>query len=335
MSSLTRNHVIMKTQFSNAPFFLLPLFAILFLITSCGSFSPVGYYNDGIYGDIPPPRKQYNNKTDGKYYKKYFGDKAKELADNNRDMAVDSLSKPTQNYRDIDNININVYGYGSHGFYHDYNYHWNDYYYRPWWRHYRYRPWHSWSYYYEPYYYGWSHYSPYYTFYPYSYYGYNPYYHYYGSSYYTNPNQYVASSGRRGAPVRGTSNMRSNSTNSLSGDSYQIQRRFANGTINTVNYNVGRRTSSNASTSAVKESGQNDGSNFMTRDYSSKRNYRSSSNLKNISSSNNSYQNRQSRSSNNNFNTSRSSNRSYNFGNSRSSRSSSGSSSRSSSSGRR
>ena len=335
MSSLTRNHVIMKTQFSNAPFFLLPLFAILFLITSCGSFSPVGYYNDGIYGDIPPPRKQYNNKTDGKYYKKYFGDKAKELADNNRDMAVDSLSKPTQNYRNIDNININVYGYGSHGFYHDYNYHWNDYYYRPWWRHYRYRPWHSWSYYYEPYYYGWSHYSPYYTYYPYSYYGYNPYYHYYGSSYYTNPNQYVASSGRRGAPVRGTSNMRSNSTNSLSGDSYQIQRRFANGTINTVNYNVGRRTSSNASTSAVKESGQNDGSNFMTRDYSSKRNYRSSSNLKNISSSNNSYQNRQSRSSNNNFNTSRSSNRSYNFGNSRSSRSSSGSSSRSSSSGRR
>lgn len=325
----------MKTQFSNAPFFLLPLFAILFLITSCGSFSPVGYYNDGIYGDIPPPRKQYNNKTDGKYYKKYFGDKAKELADNNRDMAVDSLSKPTQNYRNIDNININVYGYGSHGFYHDYNYHWNDYYYRPWWRHYRYRPWHSWSYYYEPYYYGWSHYSPYYTYYPYSYYGYNPYYHYYGSSYYTNPNQYVASSGRRGAPVRGTSNMRSNSTNSLSGDSYQIQRRFANGTINTVNYNVGRRTSSNASTSAVKESGQNDGSNFMTRDYSSKRNYRSSSNLKNISSSNNSYQNRQSRSSNNNFNTSRSSNRSYNFGNSRSSRSSSGSSSRSSSSGRR
>ena len=335
MSSLTRNHVIMKTQFSNAPFFLLPLFAILFLITSCGSFSPVGYYNDGIYGDIPPPKKQYNNKTDGKYYKKYFGDKAKELADNNRDMEVDSLSKPTQNNRDIDNININVYGYGSHGFYHDYNYQSNDYYYRPWWRHYRYRPWHYWSYYYEPYYYGWSHYSPYYTYYPYSYYGYNPYYHYYGSSYYTNPNQYVASSGRRGAPVRATSNMRSNSTNSLSGDSYQIQRRFANGTINTVNYNVGRRTSSNASTSAVKESGQNDGSNFMTRDYSSKRNYRSSSNLKNISSSNNSYQNRQSRSSNNNFNTSRSSNRSYNSGNSRSSRSSSGSSSRSSSSGRR
>ena len=325
----------MKTQFSNAPFFLLPLFAILFIITSCGSFSPVGYYNDGIYGDIPPPKKQYNNKTDGKYYKKYFGDKAKELADNNRDMEVDSLSKPTQNNREIDNININVYGYGSHGFYHDYNYHWNDYYYRPWWRHYRYRPWHSWSYYYEPYYYGWSHYSPYYTYYPYSYYGYIPYYHSYGSSYYTNPNQYVASSGRRGAPVRGTSNMRSNSTNSLSGDSYQIQRRFANGTINTVNYNVGRRTSSNASTSAVKESGQNDGSNFMTRDYSSKRNYRSSSNLKNISSSNNSYQNRQSRSSNNNFNTSRSSNRSYNYGNSRSSRSSSGSSSRSSSSGRR
>ena len=325
----------MKTQFSNAPFFLLPLFAILFLITSCGSFSPVGYYNDGIYGDIPPLRKQYKNKTDGKYYKKYFGDKAKELADNNRDMEVDSLSKPTQNNRDTDNININVYGYGSHGFYHDYNYHWNDYYYRPWWRHYRYRPWHSWSYYYEPYYYGWSHYSPYYTYYPYSYYGYNPYYHYYGSSYYTNPNQYVASSGRRGAPLRETSNMRSNSTNSLSGDSYQIQRRFANGTINTVNYNVGRRTSSNASTSAVKESGQNDGSNFMTRDYSTKRNYRSSSNLKNISSSNNSYQNRQSRSSNNNFNTSRSSNRSYNSGNSRSSRSSSGSSSRSSSSGRR
>ena len=335
MKILTRNHVIMKTQFSNAPIFLLPLFAVLFLITSCGSFSPVGYYNDGIYGDILSPKKQYNNSTDGKYYKKYFGDKAKELADNNRNVEVDSLSKPTKNNREIDNININVYGYGSHGFYHDYNYHWNDYYYRPWWRHYRYRPWNSWAYYYEPYYYGWSHYSPYYTYYPYSYYGYNPYYHYYGSSYYTNPNQYVASVGRRGAPVRGTSNIRSNSTNSLSGDTYQIQRRFANGTINTVNYNVGRRTSSNVSTSLVKKSGQNDASNFMTRDYSSNRNYRSSSNLKNISGLNNSYQNRQSRSSNNNFNTSSSSNRSYNSGNSRSSRSSSGTSSRSYSSGRR
>mgnify|MGYP007000174566 CR=1 len=54
-----RNHVIMKTQVSNTPFFLLPLFATLFLITSCGSFSPVGYYNDGIYGDTPPPKKQY------------------------------------------------------------------------------------------------------------------------------------------------------------------------------------------------------------------------------------------------------------------------------------
>ena len=225
MKSLTRNHVIMKTQVSNTTFFLLPLFAILFLITSCGSFSPVGYYNDGIYGDTPPPKKQYTNNTDGNYYKKYFGDKAKELADNNRDEEIDSLSTPTQSNRDIDNININVYGYGSHGLYHNYSYHWNDYYYRPWWRHYRYRPWHSWSYYYEPYYYGWSHNSPYYAYYPYSYYGYNPYYHYYGSSYYTNPNQYVASSGRRGAPARGTSNTRSNSTNSLSGDSYQIQRR--------------------------------------------------------------------------------------------------------------
>ena len=335
MKSLTRNHVIMKTQVSNTPFFLLPLFAILFLITSCGSFSPVGYYNDGIYGDTPPPKKRYSKNTDSKYYKKYFGDKAKELADNNRDVEVDSLSTPTQSNRDIDNININVYGYGSHGFYHDYNYHWNDYYYRPWWRHHRYRPWHSWSYYYEPYYYGWSHYSPYYAYYPHSYYGYNPYYHYYGSSYYTNPKQYVASSGRRGAPARGTSNMRSNSTNSLSGDSYQIQRRSPNGTINTVNYNVGRRTSSNAPTSTAKESEQNNTSNFMTRDYSSKRNYRSSSNLNNISGSNNSYQSRQTRSSNNNFNTSRSSNRSYNSGNSSSSRSSSGSSSRSSSSGRR
>ena len=40
----------------------------------------------------------------------------------------------------------------------------------------------------------------------------------------------------------------------------------------------------------------------MTRDYSSKRNYRSSSNLNNISRSNNSYQSRQTRSSNNNYN---------------------------------
>jgi hypothetical protein len=47
----------MKTQVSNTPFFLLPLFAVLFLITSCGSFSPVGYYNDGIYGDTPPSKK--------------------------------------------------------------------------------------------------------------------------------------------------------------------------------------------------------------------------------------------------------------------------------------
>ena len=155
----------MKTQVSNTPFFLLSLFATLFLITSCGSFSPVGYYNDGIYGDTPPPKKQYTNNTDSKYYKKYFGDKAKELADNNRDVEIDSLSTPTQSNRDIDNIN--VYGYGSHGFYHDHNYHWNDYYYRPWWKHHRYRPWHSWSYYYEPYYYGWSHYSPYYAYYPY------------------------------------------------------------------------------------------------------------------------------------------------------------------------
>ena len=107
----------MKTQFSKIPFFLLPLLAVLFLVTSCGTFSPVGYYNDGIYGDISTPKKQYKNNTDGKYYKKYFGDKAKELADNNRDEEVDSLSKPTQNNRNIDNININVYGYGSHGFY--------------------------------------------------------------------------------------------------------------------------------------------------------------------------------------------------------------------------
>ena len=324
----------MKTQFSNAPFFLLPLFAILFLITSCGSFSPVGYYNDGIYGDIPPPKKQYNNKTDGKYYKKYFGDKAKELADNNRDMEVDSLSKPTQNNRNIDNININVYGYGSHGFYHDYNYHWNDFYYRPWWRHYRYRPWHSWPYYYEPYYYGWSHYSPYYAYYPHYYYGYNPYYHNYGSIYYTNRNQYVASSGRRGTPVRGTSNITTNSTNSLSGNSYQIQHNYPNGTVSVVNYNVGRQKSSSTTASTEKESEGNDSSNFMRRDYSSKRDYRSSTNLNNISKSDNSYQSRHIRSSNNNFNSSRSSNRSYSSGSSTSSRSSGGSS-RSSSSGRR
>ncbi|MDG1823502.1 MAG: hypothetical protein P8H45_01225 [Flavobacteriaceae bacterium] len=324
----------MKTQISNT-FFLLPLFAILFLINSCGSFSPVGYYNDGIYGDTPPPKKRYTKNTDGKYYKKYFGDKAKELVDNNRDVEIDSLSTPSQSNRDINNININVYGYESHGFYHDYNYQWNNYYYRPWVRHHRYRPWYSWSYYYEPYYYGWSHYSPYYAYYPHSYYGFNPYYHYYGSSYYTNPKQYVASSGRRGTPARGASNMRSNSTNSLSGDSYQIQRHSPNGSISTVNYNVSRRTSSSAPTSTAKESEQNNASNFMTRDYSNKRNYRSSSNRNNVSGSNNSDQSRQTRSSNNNYNTSRSSNRSYSSGSSSSSRSSSGSSSRSSSSGRR
>ena len=325
----------MKTQVPNTQIILLPLFAILFLISSCGSFSPVGYYYDGIYGDTPPPQKRYTKNFDGKYYKKYFGDKAKELAENNRDVEIDSLSTPTQSNRDIDNININVYGYGSHGFYHDYNFHWNYNYYPPWWRHYRYRPWHSWSYYLEPYYYGWPHYNPYYAYYPFSYYGYNPYYNYYGPSYYTNPNQYVESSGRRGAPLRRTSNTRSNFTNSLSGDSYQIQRRSPNGTINTVNYNVGRGKSINVPTSTAKENEQNNASNFMTRDYSSKRNYRSSSKLNNISGSNNSYQFRQTRSSNNSYNSSRSSNRSYSTGNSSSSRSSSGSTSRSSSSGRR
>lgn len=341
MKSLTRNPVIMKTQVSNTPFILLPLFAVLFLITSCGSFSPIGYYNDGIYGDAPPPKKQYSNNTDGKYYKKYFGDKAKELVDNNQDAEIDSLSSPTQSNRDIDNININVYGYGSHGVYHDYNYHWNDYYYRPWWRHNRYRPWHSWSYYYEPYYYGWSYHSPYNAYNPYYYYGYNPYYHSHGSSYYTNPNKHVASSGRRGAPVRGTSNLRNNSINSSSEDGYSIQRRSPNGSISTVNYNVGRRTSSSAPSSTAKESQQNNASDFMTRNYSTKRNYRSSSNRSNLSDSNNSYQSKRTRSSNDNYNTSSSSNRSYSSGNSSnsrkssSSRSSSGSSSRSSSSGRR
>ena len=325
----------MKTHISNTPFFLVPLFAVLFLITSCGSFSPVGYYNDGIYGDTPPPTKQYTKSTNGKYYKKHFEDMAIELGNNNRDVEIDSLSTPTQSYRDIDNININVYGYGSHGFYHDYNYHIIDYYYRPWWRHHRYQPWYSWSYYYEPYFYGWSHYSPYYAHYPYSYYGYNPYYHYYGSSYYTNPNQYVASSGRRGAPARGTSNLRNNSINSLSGDSYQIQHWSPNGTINTLNYNIGRLTSNRTTTPTATESQQNNNSDFMTRNYSSKRNYRSSSDLNNISRSNNSYQSRQTRSSNNSYNSSRSSNRSYSSGSSSSSRSSSGSSSRSSSSGRR
>jgi len=325
----------MKIQVSNTTIFLLPLFAVMFLITSCGSFSPVGYYNDGIYGDTPTPKKQYTNNSDGEYYKKYFGDKAKELADIKQDVEVDSLSTPTQNKRDLDNININVYGYGSHGFYHDYNYHWNDYHYRPWWRHYRYRPWHSWSYHYEPYYYGWPHYRIYYSHYPYSYYGYNPYYHNYGLSYYTNPNKYVASTGRRGAPVRANSNMRSNSTNLLRVDSFQTQRRSSNGTINTVNYNFGRRTSSSSQNSKANKSPQNNSSDFLTRNYSRQRDYRSSSNLNNISKSNNSYQSRQTRSSNNSYNTSRLSNRSYSSGNSSSSRGSSGSSSRSSSSGRR
>ena len=145
----------------------------------------------------------------------------------------------------------------------------------------------------------------------------------------------MASSGRRGTPARGTSNMRSNSTSSLSGDSYQFQRRSPNGTINYVNYNVGRHASNSTTTPTETVSQQKNTSDFMTRDYSSKRNYRSSSNLNNISRSNNSYQSRQTRSSNNSYNTSRSSNRSYSSGSSSSSRSSSGSSSRSSSSGRR
>ena len=324
----------MKIQFSNSKLFLFPLSAVLFIINSCGSFSPVGYYNDGIYGDPLPPKKQYSNNNDGKYYKKYFGDKAKELADNNRNVEADSLSTPTLNNRDVENININVYGYGSHGFYHDLNYIWNDNYYRPWWRHYRYRPWNSWSYYYEPYYFSWSHYSPYYAYHPYFYYGYNPYYHYYGPSYYANSKQYVASSGRRGSPSAGTSNMRSNSTNSLSGDSFYIQRRSANGSINNVNYNIGRRTSNGVQTSRVNKS-QDNTSDFMTRDYSSKPNYRTSSSPNNISGSNNSHQYRQTRSSNNSYNNYSSSNRSYSSGSSSSSRSSSGSSSRSSSSGRR
>ena len=96
----------MKIQFSNSKLFLFPLSAVLFIINSCGSFSPVGYYNDGIYGDPLPPKKQYSNNNDGKYYKKYFGDKAKELADNNRNVEADSLSTPTLNNRDVENIKL-------------------------------------------------------------------------------------------------------------------------------------------------------------------------------------------------------------------------------------
>ena len=323
----------MKNQVLNYLFVMMILFTASSLIVSCGSFNPVSYYSDGIYGDAPPPQKQYSKSSNGKYYKNYFGEKAEELADNNQNIVLDTLATNQSNNGNAGSVDINVYGYGSHGIYHDYDhFYWGSYYHRPWWRHHRYRPWNYWPYHYEPYYHGWSYYNPYYSYYPY-YYRYDPYYNHYGYYYYSNPNQYVRSSGRRGAPASGNSNLRSNSSYSVAGIGYSMQSRSANGNVSTTNYNVGRRISNSISntSSTQNTSQQNKSSDFMTRDYSTKRNYRSSSNWN----STNNYQSRQTRSSNNNFNTSGSSNRSYSSGNSRSTRSSSGSSSRSSSGGRR
>ena len=333
MKILTRNSINMKNQVLNYLFVMMILFTATSLIVSCGSFNPVSYYNDGIYGDAPPPQKQYSKSSNGRYYKNYFGEKAEELADNNQNIVLDTLATNQSNNGNVGTVDINVYGYGSHGIYHDYDhFYWGSYYHRPWWRHHRYRPWNYWPYHYEPYYHGWSYYSPYYSYYPY-YYRYDPYYNHYGNYYYSNPNQYVRSSGRRGAPARENSNLRSNSSYSVDGKGYSVQSRTANGNVSTTNYNVGRRISNSISNTTFTQntSQQNKSSDFMTRDYSTKRNYRSSSNWN----STKNYQSRQTRSSNNNFNTSGSSNRSYSSGNSRSTRSSSGSSSRSSSGGRR
>ena len=346
MKSLTRNCIIMKNQISNYSIVMLILFTATSLIVSCGSFSAVSYYNDGIYGDVPPPQKKYSKSSNGKYYKNYFGEKAEELADNNQNIVLDTLATDQSSNGNAGTVNINVYGYGSHGIYNDYDhFYWNSYYQRPWWRHHRYRPWNYWSYHYEPYYYGWSYYNPYYSYYSYHY-RYDPYYNHYGNYYYSNPNQYVRSAGRRGLPAGGNNNLRSNSSNSVDGQGYSVQRRTANGNISTTNYNVGRRSSNKIlnTTSAQNTTQQNKSSVFMTQDYSNKRNYRSISNLnsttnsKSYSKSNNTYQSRQTRNSNNNFNSSRPNIRSYSSGSSRgtiSSSSSTGSSSRSSSSGRR
>lgn len=304
------------------------------MVTSCGSFRPVSYFNDGIYGDPPSPKTKYSKSSDGKYYKDYFGEKAEELANNYQNISIDTLATNPDNDQNVDSVTINVYGYGSHGFYHDYDdFYWGNYYHRPFWRHYRYRPWHYWSYHhYEPYYYGWSFYNPYSSYYPY--YRYHPYYSNYGYHYSSNPNQYVKSTGRRGAPSRG-SDFRANSSRSLNGQGLGIERRLPNGRSSALNINAGRRAHNSNSRAATQTSQQNKSSDFMTRDYSTKRNYRSNTSRKTYTQPNNSYQSRQTRPSNNHYNSSRSSSRSYSSGSSGGTSSSRGSSSRSSSGGRR
>ena len=96
--------------------------------------------------------------------------KAEELADNNQNIVLDTLATNQSNNGNAGSVDINVYGYGSHGIYHDYDhFYWGSYYHRPWWRHHRYRPWNYWPYHYEPYYHGWSYYNTYYFYYPYYY----------------------------------------------------------------------------------------------------------------------------------------------------------------------
>lgn len=344
----------MKSQVPNIPSLFFGLMVVAIFISSCGSFQPVAHYDDGIYGDTPIASSNNKNYADQGYYKKYFSDKAQEYAQEENqdaigknDVLVDTLITNSQDHRSYDNININYYGYGSHGFYNRYDNYW-DYHYRPW-RNHRYRSWHSWSYHHEPYHYGWSYYSPYYSFYPYYnyHYNYNPYYGNYGSGYYQNPKNKVKASGRRGAPV-GNSQPRNGTTYERSGrNNYSTSRTTSAGKTNTIDSNVGRRFVRDQTTnSGVKNEVQGrDSSDFMTRDYSSGRNYRdgnrSSSTPKtnSYSRSNNSYNTRQSKS--NNYNSSnRSSSRNYSnssnkSSNSRSSSGSRSSSSRSSSSGRR
>ena len=113
-----------------------------------------------------------------------------------------------------------------------------------------------WSYHYEPYYHGWSCTNPYYYYYPY-YYRYDCYNHY-GNYYYSNPNQYVRSSGRRGAPARGKQQFEKQLLLFSGWQRLQSASQTANGNVSTTNYNVGRRISNiSNTTSTQKTSRQN------------------------------------------------------------------------------
>ena len=255
---------------------MLPLFTATSFLVSCGSFKSCWYYNDGIYGDAPPPKKQYSKSSDGKYYKNYFGEKAKELADNNQNIVLDSLLQQTKvtmrmlvstsmymamvlmvfimimtfllerllSSPLVETSQISTLD--------------------------------SWSYHYEPYYYGWS---------------------YYNTlimhiihiiiattlititmeiDYYSNPNQYVASSGRRGAPASGNFNLRSNSSNSVDGkgySSYQIQQPMEMLVQLIIMLDGVHRIAYQILLLRKTKVSENKSSDFMTRDYSTKRNY--------------------------------------------------------------